>query len=395
MGNPFAQSGVALTGPLSGIAAYWVEGRDRLRIKPFASIANMEFKVVVKFIRADEAASGKVRTWTKILYPNSGRGSGLPPLSGLGSFPFAAQQDWTRTVNDAGITASGTTLTSATAAFVAGDVSKQITIAGAGLAGSSGPNTPTSLYHGQIASVTNGTTAEVTPAALSTVSNAQLIIEPPIIADDGTGEAGPCWVIAVNCNFWRSVPKRGQCYTEVEINRGDFNMHEGAPLIKAYLGGSEHTGWPYGVVEAKASGKGGMVLTTIAAPGTGAEWTHTVPTNCRQQPISLRWTLTTNATVANRQVIVIIDDGTNIFWSGTAPAVQAASLTHAYILSTAPRLDSIAPPVGAVQQHIPLPTGLEISENFRIRLATANFQTGGGGDAESAVQALMQEWIEE
>lgn len=67
-----------------------------------------------------------------------------------------------RRVLDAVTTASSTTITSATAAFVSGDVGKAITVQGAGAAGV--PLTTT------IASVTNGTTAVLTAAASTSVT---------------------------------------------------------------------------------------------------------------------------------------------------------------------------------------------------------------------------------
>lgn len=71
-----------------------------------------------------------------------------------------------RTVSDAAITAAGTTLTSATAAFTSTDKDALVKIAGAGAGGAA-------LY-ARIVSVTSGTTVEVTPAAGTTVTGAAL-----------------------------------------------------------------------------------------------------------------------------------------------------------------------------------------------------------------------------
>jgi hypothetical protein len=89
-----------------------------------------------------------------------------------------------RVVNNAAITASDGTLTSATAAFVGSDKDAYVRIAGAGAGGST--------YYGRILSITNGTTVEVTPNAATTVTGATLEIyggdwgeAGALIVDDG------------------------------------------------------------------------------------------------------------------------------------------------------------------------------------------------------------------
>lgn len=69
-----------------------------------------------------------------------------------------------RTVTDAAISNGGVTLTSATAAFVAGDVGQSVAITGAGAAGV--------VFNAVIVSVTNGTTAVLASSASTTVSAA-------------------------------------------------------------------------------------------------------------------------------------------------------------------------------------------------------------------------------
>jgi len=85
-----------------------------------------------------------------------------------------------RTVND-GVTNSTTTVTSATASFVAGDVGKQI----------SGGSIPTGAV---IQSVTNGTTVVISAAATASASGLTLVIGPPdwhvINVNNGTSGGG-------------------------------------------------------------------------------------------------------------------------------------------------------------------------------------------------------------
>lgn len=76
----------------------------------------------------------------------------------------------------------------------------------------------------------------------------------------------------------------------------------------------------------------GPVLTpTAAAPGAGADFSYTVPAGRRFQLESLDVSLTTSATVGNRTVSIVIDDGANIVWRWTSPVAQTASQTIEYV----------------------------------------------------------------
>jgi hypothetical protein len=98
------------------------------------------------------------------------------PLAGLmGDITTTAS----RSVSD-GVTNSTTTVTSATAAFVAGDVGKQI----------SGGSIPTGAF---IASVSNGTTVLISAAATASASGLTIVIGPPQwhvinVLNSGTGQ---------------------------------------------------------------------------------------------------------------------------------------------------------------------------------------------------------------
>lgn len=94
------------------------------------------------------------------------------------------QDETYKTVTDAAITAADNTLTSATAAFVAGDAGKQINVAGAGAAGVYLSTT--------IASVTNATTVELTAPAVTTVTGATAEFT-RIVTTDVNGEYHRNW----------------------------------------------------------------------------------------------------------------------------------------------------------------------------------------------------------
>jgi hypothetical protein len=381
-------------GPLAGTRAQWVEGKDRIRVKTFSVSSTLRYALRIRFLRVAEARTGNAVTVTKILSPNNSRGTGLPPYSGGGSFAFGPEGGWGRTVSDAAITNGDNTLTSENANFTSGDVGKQITIAGACVAGYQGVNCPTSLYHGQIATYTAENSVEVYPAATATVSNAALVIEPTLLADEDGVELGDGWILGVDANYWSGNDdefRRGQLYIECELNRVAYNYHEGIPLFQGYLGASEHLGWPYGVNERKVSGHGGIKVYTVSNPSAGADWTYTIPSNARFKVISVKAVLTTSSSVADRRASLVFDDGTNISWYSLSNQLQAASATNVYQVSPGMVNSTLTTAAGTVYQSLSM-APVQLSEDFRIRSSTINIQAA---DQWSAIVVTVEEWIEE
>jgi hypothetical protein len=96
--------------------------------------------------------------------------TGLRPTTGTSGWQsFWAAEGTFRTVTDGAITSGSATLTSATAAFTSADVSKQVSISGAGPAGATLITT--------ILTFVNATTVTVATAASTTVSGATVTID--------------------------------------------------------------------------------------------------------------------------------------------------------------------------------------------------------------------------
>lgn len=68
----------------------------------------------------------------------------------------------------------------------------------------------------------------------------------------------------------------------------------------------------------------------IAAPAVGGNIFVTVPPNEAWLVKCIRFTFTTDATAANRQVHLIFDDNVETFFNAIPPLTQAASLTFDY-----------------------------------------------------------------
>lgn len=123
-----------------------------------------------------------------------------------------------------------------------------------------------------------------------------------------------------------------------------------------------------------------------AAPAAGAEWTYTVPAGQSLSVETLQFSLTTSATVANRTVQVIIDDGANELWRWVSPNVQAASATVEYVGAQS------SVEYGAVRNNVQafeLPS-IVLGPGYRIRTLTVNIQVGDQYTAQRLAELIAQ-----
>lgn len=112
-----------------------------------------------------------------------------------------------------------------------------------------------------------------------------------------------------------------------------------------------------------------------ANPAAGADITYTVPAGVTQQLQTVEFTLTTSATVANRQIILIIDDGTHELWRIIVPVTQAASLTYVYAFGGTTN-DAAVRTVGANNEVLSELPAITLAAGYRIRTSTVNLQAG-------------------
>lgn len=320
----------------------------------------------------------------------------------------------------AGTVVTSRTVTSATAAFTVDDLGRNITLTGAqaslctatGTWGTGqpwaslntvvacqGPKFPFGLpYQGTIIGYTNPTTVTVKPSLTANPGGTGVLkIEPVLTADQDGLELGDGWITGVDINYWAAggsscALKRGQWFFEAEINRGPrWNMHEGVTLIKNYLEPSGHLSWPYGAIASgKVDGKG-YSRNVLATTGAGQEFTIIVPSKAHWKVRSLRAIFVASATVATRTPQLIVDDGTNVIWTGVPVSEPTASQTHGLIYAPGVTHDSKTLASGAIMQYCPLPD-LDLLAGQRVRSSTTSIQAG---DQWSAIVLGVEEWIEE
>lgn len=123
----------------------------------------------------------------------------------------------------------------------------------------------------------------------------------------------------------------------------------------------------------------------FTAPAAGAEFTITPDKAALWRILSLRFVLTTDANVANRQVTLVADDGTTTFFQTGAVLNHAAGTALIYTTFEGAGVAT----TGFGTEHLPFPVpGVVLEQGFRLRSLTTAIQVG---DQFSAIAALVQE----
>lgn len=196
------------------------------------------------------------------------------------------------------------------------------------------------------------------------------------------------YLLSVTVSVSGAVPKRGQTFVQVGIARGTLaNPEQGAVLISDYCTNLDFSGWPGHLLRSPLEGPGVIRSITGTNPAAGAEILETVPTNARWQLRSVRFTIVTNATVANRTPIFTFDDGAAILFKLPSPFTTPASQTQNYGLidGNTPAQNASGDNLYAVPKLFPMMAG------WRFGTTTTALQAG---DDYSAPQYVVEEWIE-
>lgn len=185
---------------------------------------------------------------------------------------------------------------------------------------------------------------------------------------------------------------RGQTFARAFLNRGAFGI--GAPgqlLFADYLTTAISTGFPGGRFLSPIEGPGFIASAFVTNPGAGADWFVVVQSNVRWRIRSILATLTTNATVANRQVTVFASQGGTKFFVG--PAVQnipAGTVAQVTAMGVSPVVAA-----DTTKVMIPLPPDLILTGTAgfvqTLGVLTGNIQAG---DQWSAIQVFVEQWLD-
>jgi len=184
------------------------------------------------------------------------------------------------------------------------------------------------------------------------------------------------------------TPSYGQTYVRVDLARGDgAGRTIVGTLIAGLVTSSVRQAWPGSLIYGPLD-RGGFIRSVVGTdPAAGVEISETVPTGARWRILSMRFSLVTDATVANRFVRVLLDDGTNIYGSASSDRAVTLSSTRVHIVSPGGFTYSNA------QDHdwLGLPSDLWMLAGHRIRTSTVAIVAG---DNYSAPVLLVEESIE-
>jgi hypothetical protein len=202
-------------------------------------------------------------------------------------------------------------------------------------------------------------------------------------------QPGAGWLVGAAALVIAGTPLDGQTYAVLSIGIGTGNnFTETEVLAAGTISSASHLSWPGSPVEGPLDGAGALRSITGTTPGAGAEISEVVPTGARWELLATKFGLTTNATVANRDPALSLDDGANEYFRQTGGASEAASTTFAWSWGQGVSWHGVAV-VGTLANG--LPVNLRMGSGHRMRTITANLQVG---DQYTAPQMLVREWIE-
>jgi hypothetical protein len=183
-----------------------------------------------------------------------------------------------------------------------------------------------------------------------------------------------------------TIPQ-GACYVVVWLSRGILGRGPAySALFSGYLGTQRTLSFPGAPQEAMRSGPGNLRLIAGTNPAAAAEITEAVPTGAAWKLHALSAQLVTDATVANRNVRLMADDGANIYVMSDANYAHPGSTTLAYSAKALP-----TQAVGASTfVNIPWPHDLVLPAGHRIRTLTQNIQAG---DNWGVPLLYVEEWV--
>ena len=120
--------------------------------------------------------------------------------------------------------------------------------------------------------------------------------------------------------------------------------------------------------------KGALKIVAGSDPAAGVEISETVTAAKYWKLLAVKFTLVTDATVANREVDLILDDGANEFCRIAPTVVQTASLTLHYSWAIGLQQNSFLP-LTASPKIAPLPD-IVLGPGFRVRTTTQGIVAG-------------------
>ena len=196
------------------------------------------------------------------------------------------------------------------------------------------------------------------------------------------------WLTDLTIIVTGATPQRGQTFVRVDVVRGLASSQVVlGTLLQGYVTATKRAAYPESLMEDSLAGQGALRSITGTDPAANVEIAETVPTGARWRLRALSFQLVTDANVANREVSIQIDDGTNTLLTSPSGFNQAASLTRRY---SAAALGAATAPATATDRQILLPDML-LGAGFRWSTVTTNRQaTDNYGPPQYEVEEYLE-----
>jgi hypothetical protein len=185
---------------------------------------------------------------------------------------------------------------------------------------------------------------------------------------------------------------RGETFARCMIVRSGAGIAGAAQLLFAdYVTTFVTSGYPNGRVVSPTEGQGLVYGFGVTQPGAGLDWAQLVPVNARWRIRGWKGTLTTSATVANRQPIATVIQGPNFTFLGhpisNIPASQIINVSAGGITPYVT--------VNVNGYMLPLPPDLLLSGNATFA-QSLGCQTVAiqAADQWTNISILVEEWLD-
>lgn len=196
------------------------------------------------------------------------------------------------------------------------------------------------------------------------------------------------WLLNITVISGAAVLGLAQKIVSVDLVRGPGgNGGTLATLIQGPVSSLQRQAWPGSLLTTSLDVAGILRSITGTDPAANTEISETVPTGARWKLRAIGVTLVTDANAANREVSIILDDGTTTLYEAASGFSHVASTTVRY---SGAIIGALTAPAQAVRRQIILPD-LWLPGGSRVRTVTTNIQVT---DNYGAPQLLVEESLE-
>lgn len=199
---------------------------------------------------------------------------------------------------------------------------------------------------------------------------------------------GEGWLMGLTAVASAGAPAYAAAYVSVQLARGLTGAVVATQdLLSGYVTANVRQSFPGSLVGAPFTGPGNIRTIVGTDPAANVEISETVPTGARWRFISMRTQLVADATVANRTVALVFDDGANVYAHAASNFNQTASQAVQYAFGASGASGGFYL-LGAM---VSTPGNILMSAGHRFRTVTTTLQAG---DNWTPPIYEVEEWLD-